>query len=141
MIIEQLSIFLENKSGRLTEVTDTLGDSNINISALSLAETAEFGILRLIVTDPGKAAKALRQRHFSVNLTRVVGIIIPDEPGSLARVLKILSDEDISIEYMYAYAFADKASVVIRTENIEQTIETLQKHKIELLRASDVYEI
>ncbi len=141
MIIEQLSIFLENKSGRLTEVTDTLGAQNINISALSLAETAEFGILRLIVTDPEKAARVLRQRHFSVNLTRVIGIIIPDVPGSLARVLKILSDDGISIEYMYAYAFADKASVVIRTENIEQTIETLQKHKIELLRASDVYEI
>jgi len=140
MIIKQLSIFLENKSGRLTEVTEILGKENINISALSIADTAEYGILRLILNNPDKAVKALRDNGFSVNLTDVIALIIPDEPGSLAKALKILSKEGISIEYMYAYSFGEKASVVLRTEDIQKTIKTLQDHKMELLKASEVYE-
>ncbi len=141
MIIKQLSIFLENKSGRLTEVTEVLGQENINISALSIADTAEYGILRLIVNNPDKAVQALREKDFSVNLTDVIALIIPDEPGSLAKALKILSAAGISIEYMYAYSFGDKASVIIRTEDLDKTIQTLQDQKMELLKASQVYEI
>ncbi len=141
MIIKQLSIFLENKSGRLTEVTEILGENDINISALSIADTAEYGILRLIVNDPDKAVAALKKSGFSVNLTQVIGLIVPHKPGSLTKALKILSSVNISIEYMYAYALDSKATVVIRTEEPERAIQTLREHKMELLKASEVYEV
>ena len=142
MILKQLSVFLENKSGRLTDVCETLERENINISALSLADTAEFGILRLIVTNPDLAVSRLKAQGFSVSLTEVIALIIPHEPGALAKALKILSDADISIEYIYAFAFEEKkATVVIRTEEPEKAIRTLQAHRMELLRASDIYEI
>ena len=94
MIIKQLSVFLENKSGRLTEVTKTLGDLDINISALSIADTAEYGILRMIVTDPDKAFAALKERDFSVSLTEVLCLATPHTPGALARALEILSKDE-----------------------------------------------
>ena len=141
MIIKQLSIFLENKSGRLTEVTEILGENDINISALSIADTAEYGILRLIVNNPDKAVEALKKSGFSVNLTKVIGLVVPHEPGSLTKALKILSGANISIEYMYAYAFDSKAIVVIRTEEPERAVQTLQEHKMELLKTIEVYEI
>ena len=141
MIIKQLSVFLENKSGRLTEVTETLAQQDINISALSLADTQEYGILRLIVNHPDKAVEALKKKDFSVHLTDVICLIMPDQPGGLARALKILSNAEISIEYVYAFAFGDKASVVIRTEEPERAIKTLQEQKMELLKASEIYEL
>ena len=141
MIIKQLSVFLENKSGRLTEVTESLAEEKINISALSMADTAEYGILRLIVTNPDKAKHTLKVKNFSVSLTDVICLITPHQPGALAKALSILSEANISIEYMYAFEFGEKASVIIRTEEIEKTIKTLQAHKMELLRANALYEI
>ncbi|MGD0339486.1 MAG: ACT domain-containing protein [Bacteroidota bacterium] len=141
MIIKQLSIFLENKSGRLTEVTETLASADINISAFSLAETAEYGVLRLIVNKPEEAEKVLKEKGFSVNLTDVIGLVVPHQPGGLHRALKILSSEGISVEYMYAFALSDRATVIIRTDAIQHTIAVLQQHKMELLKTSDIYEI
>ncbi|MBD3375477.1 acetolactate synthase [candidate division KSB1 bacterium] len=141
MYIKQLSIFLENKSGRLTEVTEALAGQDININALSIADTTDFGILRLIVNQPDKAVDILKERGFSVNLTTVICLIVPHQPGGLAKALRILSDNGIGIEYLYAYEFGDRASVILRTEEPEKAIETLQDHKMELLKASDVYEI
>jgi hypothetical protein len=141
MIIKQLSVFLENKSGRLTEVTETLASADVNISAFSIADTAEFGILRMIVNKPEIAEEALLAKGISVHITDVVGVVVPHEPGGLHRTLKILSTEGISVEYMYAFAMGDRATVIIRTEAVDQTIRVLQQHKMELLKASDIYEV
>lgn len=141
MIIKQLSIFLENKSGRLTEVLQSLGEEKISIAALTIADTSEYGILRMVVSEPEKALKVLKERQFSVNLTDVLSIATPSEAGSFARALKLLSDEGISIEYMYAFSMGNKAAIVMRTENIPATIEVMQKHKMELLNASKLYNI
>jgi hypothetical protein len=141
MIIKQLSIFLENKSGRLTEVTETLAQANINMIAFSIADTAEYGILRIVVNKPEEAERVLREKEFSVNITDVIGLVVPNEPGGLHRALKILSLEGISIEYMYAFALSNRATVVIRTDAIPQTISALEKHKMELVKANDIYEI
>jgi hypothetical protein len=141
MIIQQLSVFLENKSGRLAEVTQILSDNRINISAFSIADTAEYGILRMIVSKPEDAFKKLKEKGFAVHTTEVVCLIVPHEPGGLARALNILSEAKISIEYMYAFAIDNGAWVIIRTDSILQTIEVLQKHKLELKKASDIYKL
>jgi hypothetical protein len=141
MKIKQLSVFLENKSGRLTEVTEALASANINISAFSIADTADYGILRMIVSKPEQAEQLLKAKGLSVQITEVIGLIVPNEPGGLHRALQILSSEGISMEYMYAFALSDRATVIIRTEAVQQTITALQKHKLELLKASDVYEL
>ena len=141
MKIKQLSIFLENKSGRLTEVTEALASAQINISAFSVADTADYGILRMIVNKPEQAEHLLKAKGLSVHITEVIGLMVPNEPGGLHRALQILSSEGISVEYMYAFALSDRATVIIRTETVEQAIAALQKHKMELLRASDIYEV
>ena len=130
MVAKQLSIFLENKSGRLTEVTEVLAKENINLSALCIAENADFGILRGIVSD-----------HFAVNVTDVVGISCPNIPGALAKVLGYLSDEGVFIEYMYSFANNNIANVVIRPSNLDKCIEVLKEKKVDLLAASDLYKL
>ncbi len=141
MIIKQLSIFLENKSGRLTEVTEVLTSAGINMSAFSVADTADYGILRLIVNKPEEAEKVLKEKGFSVHITKVIGLVVPNEPGGLHRALKILSSEGIDVEYMYAFALSNRATVIIKTEAVEQTITILEKHKLELVKANDIYEL
>jgi len=141
MIIKQLSVFLENKSGRLTEVTKTMADNDVNISAFSIAETADYGILRMIVNKPEETVKILKEKDFSVHSTDVICLIVPHKPGGLYRALQILSDNSISVEYMYAFAMAEEASVVIRTDNIQDAIKVLQDHKLELKKASEIYQL
>ena len=141
MVAKQLSIFLENKSGRLTEVTEVLAKENINLSALCIAENADFGILRGIVSDPDRAYKALKDNHFAVNVTDVVGISCPNVPGALAKVLRFLSDEGVFIEYMYSFANNHIANVVIRPSNLDKCIEVLKEKKVDLLAASDLYKL
>jgi hypothetical protein len=141
MLIKQLSIFLENKTGRLNEVTSILGKAGINMSAFSLADTSDFGILRLIVSDPDKAYKVLRENSFSVSLTDVVCLNCPNKPGSLALALQILSDSYVSIEYLYAYSMGKSANIVLKPDNIEKCILVLQEHRMELVKASDLYKI
>jgi hypothetical protein len=141
MIIKQLSVFLENKSGRLTEVTRILGECGINISAFSIADTADYGILRMIVSKPDEAFEELKGKGFAVHTTEVICLIAPHEPGALHRALEILSEEKISVEYMYAFAVDKGAWVIIRTDSIHQTIEVLQKHKLELKKASEIYQL
>ena len=138
MVAKQLSIFLENKSGRLTEVTEVLAKENINLSALCIAENADFGILRGIVSDPDKA---LKDNHFAVNITDVVGISCPNVPGALAKVLGFLSAEGVFIEYMYSFANNNVANVVIRPSNMDKCIEVLKEKKVDLLAASDLYKL
>ena len=141
MLIKQLSIFLENKSGRLHEVSTILGQAGINMSAFSVADTSEFGILRLIVSDHEKAFKVLRDNSFSISLTDVVCLNCPNQPGALARALQILSDNEVSIEYLYAFSVGEAANVVIKPDLIDKCIAVLTEHQMELVRASDLYKI
>ena len=141
MIIKQLSVFLENKSGRLHEVSAILGRSGINMSAFSVADTSEFGILRLIVSDHEEAFKVLRANNFSVSLTDVVCLNCPNQPGALAFALQILADNEVSIEYLYAFSVGNCANVVIKPDHLERCIAVLQEHSLELVKASDLFKI
>ena len=118
MTIKQLSVFLENKTGRINEVTKILGKNNINMHAFSMAETTDFGILRLIVSEVDKAVEILRNENFAVMLTDVVCISCPNVAGSLSAILEHLAEKQIFIEYMYAFAEGDKANIVIRPNDI-----------------------
>ncbi|MCR4583298.1 MAG: amino acid-binding protein [Prevotella sp.] len=141
MKAKQLSIFLENKSGRLTEVTDVLGTAGINLSALSIADNSDFGILRCIVSDPDKAYRVLKDARFTVKITDVIGFVCPNTSGSLALVLKHLSDNGVFIEYMYSFANGEVAHVVIRPSDLDACERVLSEKKIELLAASDLYRL
>ncbi|KAF1085371.1 acetolactate synthase 3 regulatory subunit [Sporotomaculum syntrophicum] len=141
MKVKQISVFLENEKGRLAQVTKVLGDNNINIRAMSIADTADFGILRIIVSDPDKAIRLLKEANFTGSTTDVIAVEIKDEPGGLANVLDLLQQADINIEYLYA--FVQKASnaalVVVKVEQIDKAIEVLQKKDINILPGSQVY--
>ena len=127
MIIRQLSIFVENKKGRLAEITKVLSDNNIDIRALSIADTKDFGILRLIVNDPDSAVELLKAEGFTVSLTKVICIAINDKPGGLSAAMAILFDKEISVEYMYAFISRSEedAYVIIRVEDNEGAIGAL----------------
>ena len=127
MTIKQLSVFLENKTGRINEVTKILGKNGINMHAFSMAETTDFGILRLIVKEVDKAVEILRNADFAVMLTDVVCISCPNVAGSLSVILEKLAEKDIFIEYMYAFAEGDKANVVIRPNDIEKCMDILNE--------------
>jgi hypothetical protein len=141
MIIKQLSVFLEDKSGRLTELTKILAENDINITALSIADSSDYGIIRMVVGRPELAVSVLKEKGFSVHLTDVACIVVPNQPGGLYHALKILADNNINIDYIYAFATQSTASVVIRSESIAEVIEVLQKNKLELMKASQVYQI
>ena len=141
MLAKQLSVFLENKSGRLTEVTDVLGAAGINLSAMSIADNSDFGILRCIVSDPDKAYQVLKAAHFAVKITNVIGFVCPNTCGSLAKVMKFLSDSGVFIEYMYSFANGDVATVVIRPSDLEACEKILAAKKVELMAANDLYQL
>jgi len=141
MIIKQLSVFLEDKSGRLTDLTKILAENDINITALSIADAADYGIIRMVVGRPELAVAVLKENGFSVNLTDVACFIVPNEPGGLYHALKILAENNINIDYMYAFATQSTASVIIRSTSIQAVIDVLQKNKLELLKASQIYQI
>jgi hypothetical protein len=141
MHIQQLSVFLEDKSGRLTELTRILSENDVNITALSVAETADYGIVRMVVGRPELAKKALEKAGFSIGLTDVVCVSIPDRPGSLYHILEILTDEKINIDYMYAFSNNDVALAVIRAANMQQVTEVLQKNRMRLLLKCDLYQL
>ena len=110
MAISQISVFVENRPGRLADITAVLAKSSIDIRALSVADTSDYGILRLIVNDPKSAVEALRSEGMTASATQVLGIIIPDEPGGLARAIKVLSDAQISVEYAYCLLYTSDAA-------------------------------
>ena len=134
MTIKQLSVFLENKTGRINEVTKILGKHGVNMHAFSMAETTDFGILRLIVSEVDKAVEALRAESFAVMLTDVVCISCPNVAGSLSIILDCLAQNQIFIEYMYAFAEGDKANVVIRPTDIEKCLQQLQKCECNIIQ-------
>ncbi|MFZ5988334.1 MAG: ACT domain-containing protein [Bacillota bacterium] len=143
MLVKQISVFLENKSGRLAEVTKILGDNNIDISALSIADTTDFGILRLIVNDPEKAEKVLKENEFTVSSTSVIAIAVADKPGGLSKALSVLDGNSIGIEYMYAFVgkAADEALVILRVEDADKAVDTLTKSGINVLPSDKVYKL
>ncbi|HSO73067.1 MAG TPA: ACT domain-containing protein [Thermodesulfobacteriota bacterium] len=143
MKVEQISVFLENKAGRLAEVTKVLGEGDINIRALSLADTTDFGILRLIVDQYDKARDVLKQHGFTVGKTEVVAIEVPDRPGGLAWVLQMLSDSDVNVEYMYAFVqhSGKNAVIIFRFDNLERAIELLQQQGVRIYSGQEVYQL
>jgi len=141
MLIKQLSIFLENKKGRFTEVTTILGDAGINMSAFTVAENSDFGIVRLLVSDPEKARSVLRENKYAVSVTDVICLQTSDDPGALSKVMKIITQADISIEYMYAFSSGKGAIVVIRPDNLEKTLSVLSENKIELLATDELFSL
>ena len=126
MIIKQVSVFLENKTGRIYEVTKTLSRHGINMQAFSMAETPDFGILRLIVSDVDKTVEILREADFAVMLTDVVCLHCPNKAGALGEILEQLAHADVSIEYMYAFAEGDVANIVVRPTDIERCAKALE---------------
>jgi hypothetical protein len=141
MKVEQISVFLENKPGALTEVTRILGEGGINIRALSLADTKDFGILRLIVNDNEKAKSILVARGFTVRKTEVVAVEVPDRPGGLADILKCLSQSKINVEYLYAFVqqTGSNAIIIFRFDETDRAIEVLSKNEVKILEGKRVY--
>ena len=134
MTIKQLSIFLENRTGRINEVAKILADNGINMQAFSMAETADFGLLRLIVPDADKAVEVLRAADFAVMVTDVVCLNCPNVPGALSAVLEKLAANNVFIEYMYAFSEGERANVVIRPNEIERCVSVLEGCNCELLQ-------
>ncbi|MFW5734798.1 MAG: ACT domain-containing protein [Oceanidesulfovibrio sp.] len=143
MKVEQISIFLENKAGRLAEVTRILSENKINIRALSLADTSDFGILRLIVSDTQKAREALKENGFTVGRTTVVAVEVPDTPGGLANILGILSTQGVNVEYMYAFVHQSgkNAILIFRFDRTDQAIEILEQNSIRVVPGETVYSL
>ncbi|MDD6174583.1 MAG: ACT domain-containing protein [Firmicutes bacterium] len=141
MQIKQLSVFVENKSGRLAEITETLAKANVDIRAISIADTSDFGILRLIVDRPEAAVEALRKENMTVSLTTVIAIGITDQPGEFAKAMRVLADASVGIEYMYAFISRDKnkAYVLLRVDDNNRAVECLQAAGIEILTAEEIH--
>ena len=142
MKAEQISIFLENKAGRLAEVTQALDEAGINIRALSLADTSDFGILRLIVCDHQRAKEELRKRGFTLGRTSVVAVEVEDKPGGLNNILQLLATHHINIEYMYAFVQRDtpNATLIFRFDKIDQAIEVLTANNVRIIPGSSLYQ-
>jgi len=143
MKIKQLSVFLENRSGRLYELCDLLGKNKINIRALTIAESPEFGIVRLVLDKNEEAIKLLKANSFTANITDIVAVEIADNPGGLAGVLKTLNSAGVNIEYMYGFVekSKDKALMVFRFENPDQAIEVLKKNGLGIVGSKDIVNI
>ncbi|MDR0315017.1 MAG: hypothetical protein LBH71_03575 [Oscillospiraceae bacterium] len=135
MAIKQISIFVENKQGRLAQITALLEQNGIDIRALSLADTTDYGILRLIVSDPDTAYEALKEEKLTVSVTKVLGIAIPDRPGGFSRAIKVLSDAGISVEYTYAFITPQggKAFVILRVEDNDAAADVLNRAGITVI--------
>lgn len=140
MKVEQISIFIENKSGRLAEVTRILGEAQVNIRALSLADTSDFGILRLIVDNTDQALQVLKDHSFTVNKTEVIGVEVPDQPGGLCSILEVLDRNNINVEYMYAFVerSGGNAVIIFRFDNIDDAIKVLTDNGITVLKGERI---
>ncbi|WP_165072984.1 MULTISPECIES: ACT domain-containing protein [unclassified Desulfovibrio] len=137
MKAEQLSVFLENRAGRLAEVTHTLAEAGINIRALSLADTSDFGILRMIVCDHEKAKNVLKEKGFTLGRTSVVAVEVSDVPGGLDAVLQLVSRNGVNVEYMYAFVQRDQESAVMifRFDKVDQAVELLKANNFTIIPA------
>lgn len=141
--VEQISVFLENKAGRLAEVTRILAEAKINIRALSLADTSDFGILRLIVNDHTRAKEELRKHGFTVGKTDVVACEVSDQPGGLHHILKILQKANVNVEYMYAFVqqSGHNAVLIFRFDNLEEAVKYLKENNVKVIPGEQLYTI
>ena len=141
MKVEQISVFLENKSGRLAEVAGVLAAAGVNIRALSLADTTDFGILRLIVDQDDRAKQVLKANGFTVGKTEVIAVEVPDRPGGLAHILRTLDAASINVEYMYAFVqrSGDNAILIFRFDELDTAIQVLTRAGIRVLKGEEVY--
>ncbi len=140
MRVEQIAVFLENKSGRLAEITSIIAEEGVNIRALSVADTADFGILRLIVDDVEKAKAALKSKGFTVGITNVLAVEVADRIGGLATVLRSIEAAGLNVEYMYAFVnkSGENAVLIFRFEDMDRAIESLQKDGYTLLTGEQI---
>ncbi len=141
MRAEQISVFLENKAGRLAEVTGILSEAKVNIRALALADTSDFGVLRLIVDNNEKAVEALKNRGFTVGKTDVLAVEVEDRPGGLHRILDLLNEAGINVEYMYAFVqhSGKNAVMIFRFDHIEEAVRVLEENNVKVINGSEVY--
>ena len=139
MTIKQLSVFLENKEGRLDEVLKTLGTNDVNIVALSLADTADYGMLRMIVSDPKKGKEVLKEAGITSMLTDVVALRVPHASGSLAKAMHELMSGGINVEYMYAFANGADASAILKSDNPEKVVAILKENGFDVWEADEAY--
>lgn len=140
-MIKQISVFLENKSGRLVRVAQVLGDAGINIRGVSIADTSDFGILRMIVDQPDKAITELKNNNIMATVTEVIAIEVPDTPGGLARVLSYMDQAGINIEYLYSFVekAAQNAIIMMRVERIAEALEVLKKNNVPIVANDRIY--
>lgn len=140
MQVQQLSVFVENKSGRLAEIAEIIAGAGADIRALTVADTSDFGILRLIVDKPQIAAQALRDADMTVSITSVIMMGLSDQPGAFAQAMRTLAENHVSVEYMYAFVSKDsgRASVIIRTDEVERGIEVLRADGVTILSQEDI---
>jgi len=143
MKISQLSIFLENRKGRLADVCSLLGEKGINIRALTIAETESFGVLRVVVDKSSEALELLKNNGFTANRTDVVAVEVQDKPGGLATVLRVLSENEVNVEYMYGFVekFSDKALLVLRVEDIAAAQKVLTANGMNIVTEKDIQEL
>ena len=140
MVVKQISVFIENKEGRLKKAINAISNKNINIRALSLADTSKYGILRLIVSDNKLAIEALEEKGFIVRENEVIIVGVPDKPTGLNSVLEVFENNNLNIEYLYAFTStkADEAIVVIRLENTENAVSILKENNINVFEKEDI---
>ncbi len=138
MTIRQLSVFLENKAGNLNDALEILSNNQINIVALTIADTSEYGIVRLLVSNPELALDKLRENKFTVRIHDVLSLEMDPQPGSLHRILERFAEADISMEYVYAFSYGSKSIVVFRTDNREKALELIAKYNFNPVTESDL---
>ena len=143
MAVTQISVFVENKEGRIKKAIDTLAKANINIRALSIADTTKYGILRLIVDDTEAAVETLEKDGFIVKENEVIVLLVPDKPNGLNSTLAIFDEQDINLEYLYAFVSnkPDEAVVAMRLENMDKAIKAIEDSDIKMLDESDLKEL
>ena len=140
MTVKQISVFLENRQGRLARLCTTLADQGIDMLAISIADTTDYGILRIYVSDHEKAAGILRDAGFSVSITDVIAVAVDDAPGGLAGILRILADEDISVGYLYSLVrrVGHKAVLLLQFRDIESAVQVLRQHEVHMLSGEEI---
>ena len=140
MFLKHLTVFLENREGRLESVTDLLAENGINIACLSLADTSEYGVLRLIVSDPDKAKAALKEAGYSSRLTEVLGVRLEQVPGSVNKLTKVLAADGINIEYMYTLSSSKEfGSMIVKVSDIQKAYDTVKKAGLDIVDPAAAY--
>jgi len=138
MTIRQLSVFLENKTGHLNEILSVLAKKNINIVALTVADSSDYGILRAIVSDPELAMQALRAEHFTVRVHDILSLEMSAAPGSMSHILDLFTAADICIEYVYAFSFGSKSILMVRTDNRDKAVEIIKANGLKSITEEDL---